>query len=71
MVIEDIKSGLHSGAYHRFNIYKIMDCLTIGYYELLEDALWSLCVLEGMEELCERMMNELKYYYRCRSQQLA
>lgn len=49
--------------YRLFNS-RSMTCLEIGYYTLLEDALWLLCLTKGAEEVCERMMNELKYYYR-------
>ncbi len=41
-----------------------MTCLEIGYYSLLEDSLWILCTIAGTEKLCERIINELKYYYR-------
>jgi len=41
-----------------------MTCLGIGYYELLEDSLWHLCTIKGTQEICERIIQELKYYYR-------
>ena len=45
-----------------------MTAFEIGYHEIIEDALWSLCIIPGMEQLCQRLKNELIYYYRCRSQ---
>jgi hypothetical protein len=45
-----------------------MTAFEIGYHEIIEDALWSLCIIPGMEALCQRLKNELIYYYKWRQQ---